>query len=91
MSALRVFLDVPKNPSGREHLRVALDEFKGHELVDIRVTVQLSESSGVRTPTSKGVAFNRELLPQVLGALMQAHQSHFGRPYEAPEAQEAAA
>ena len=81
--ALRVFLDVPKSASARSHIRVALDEFKGHLLVDIRETVLLSQSCGVRSPTGKGIAFSRDLLGPVLEALLAAYEAHHGSPYEA--------
>lgn len=56
----------------REKLRVALDEYRGTRLLDLRVTVELTSSSGIQTPTKKGVAINVALLPQLRQALADA-------------------
>jgi len=56
----------------RESLRIALDRYQGVDLVDLRVTVDISESSGIATPTKKGVTFRVEMLPDLIAALGQA-------------------
>lgn len=73
MSAV-VVASLRKN--ARERIRVALDSFKGTDLCDIRVTVELSGGSGVWVPTGKGVAFNRDLLREVIEALQEAERVH---------------
>lgn len=56
----------------REKLRIALDQYQGVDLIDIRVAVQLTESSGIWTPTKKGVSFQPHMLPDVIRALTRA-------------------
>lgn len=58
--------------NSREKLRVALDSYQGVPLVDVRIAVQLTESSGIWTPTKKGVSFRQDMLPDVLAALLAA-------------------
>ena len=79
MSDLHVIASLDK--SRREKLRVALDVYQGVELVDLRCTVDLSEASGIQTPTKKGVSFRREMLGDVIAALLDAYQAHHGKPY----------
>ncbi len=52
-----------------EDILVQLTEFKGHELVDVRVYVRDSEKF-----TRKGIAFRPELLPGVIRALQEAER-----------------
>lgn len=61
---------LPKNR--REALRIALDHYRGTNLVDLRVVVELSEASGLATPTRKGLAVRVEMLPDLIAALAQA-------------------
>lgn len=61
---------LPKNR--REALRIALDHYRGTNLVDLRVVVEVSETSGLATPTRKGVAVRLEMLPDLIAALAQA-------------------
>ena len=58
---------LPKNR--REALRIALDHYRGTNLVDLRVVVEVSETSGLATPTRKGVAVRLEMLPDLIAAL----------------------
>lgn len=60
----------PKNR--RETFRVALDQWQGVDLVDLRVTVDLTGTSGVQSPTKRGVSLNVALLPQLVAALQEA-------------------
>jgi hypothetical protein len=62
--------DFAKN--SREHVRVALDTYAGHDLIDIRVTAQLNNATGVWVPTKKGVSVNITLLPDLIAALQTA-------------------
>ena len=59
---------IPKN--SREEIRVTLDEYQGHELVSLRVWFESPD--GDMRPSKKGLAFRRELLPQILEALSGA-------------------
>ena len=61
-------IDVRKNQS--EVIRVRPTEFKGYNLVDIRVWTE-EEQGGevVLKPTKRGICFKRELLPDVIQAL----------------------
>lgn len=67
MTQPTVIAVLPKNR--RESLRIALDQYQGSNLVDLRVVV---ESSGLATPTRKGVALRVEMLPALIGALCDA-------------------
>lgn len=62
--------DLVKNR--REHLRIALDTYQGHDLIDIRVTAQLNEGRGAWMPTKKGVSCNVSILPELIAALQSA-------------------
>lgn len=55
-----------------ERLRISLDEWQGHQLIDIRVTTQLSEGSDLWSPTKKGVSVNVSMLPALRQALADA-------------------
>lgn len=72
MSRAIVIAEFTKNR--REMCRVALDNYQGVDLIDLRVTVQLSESSGIWTPTKKGLSLRVEQLPELIAALQEAHQ-----------------
>lgn len=65
-----IITELRKN--SRERVRVALDEYQGHHLLDIRVLAQLTESSDVWTGTKKGVAVNVALIPILREALEAA-------------------
>jgi hypothetical protein len=60
----------------REKLRIALDNYQGVDLIDIRVAVQITETSGVWSPTKKGVSFQPHMLPDVIEALQRALAAH---------------
>lgn len=70
MTQPTVIAVLPKNR--RESLRIALDQYQGSNLVDLRVVVELSETSGLATPTRKGVALRVEMLPDLIEALGKA-------------------
>lgn len=70
MTLPTVIAVLPKNR--RESLRIALDQYQGSNLVDLRVVVELSETSGLATPTRKGVALRVEMLPDLIEALGKA-------------------
>lgn len=56
----------------RETLQVDLTEFRGHNLVALRVWIPSSDGDGMR-PTQKGVTVAVTLLPAILEALHKAH------------------
>ena len=58
--------------NSRERLRISLERYQGMDLIDLRVTVELTASSGIQTPTKKGVSLRVELLPDFIEALNQA-------------------
>ncbi|WP_037914849.1 transcriptional coactivator p15/PC4 family protein [Sulfitobacter sp. 20_GPM-1509m] len=59
--------DIVKN--GREIIRVTRDDFKGHDMVNVRVFFDAGD--GEMKPGKQGVAFRAALLPDVLNALSQ--------------------
>lgn len=62
----------PKN--SRENLRVALQEYRGAQLIDVRVTIPLAAHSEVQTPTKAGVALQVHMIPQLREALAAAEE-----------------
>lgn len=63
---------VGKNRS--EDVRVALTEFNGHDLVDVRIFADI-EGAGERQPTRKGVSLKVGQLPALLEALEAAREA----------------
>lgn len=57
---------IPKNKF--QEIRVELKEFKGHNIIDIRIWNNVPDSEEKR-PTTKGVTMNIELLPQLKEAV----------------------
>ena len=57
----------PIRKNSREEIRVTLDNFKGIDLVNLRVWFQGAD--GTMCPGKQGIAFKRDLLPEVLAAL----------------------
>ena len=68
----KVLKDIQKNASNR--IRISLTEFKGHDFVDLRVYYE--DEAGEYKPTKKGVAFNPDLISQVIDALLQAEKEY---------------
>lgn len=58
----------------RERIRIALDHFQGHDLLDIRVTTQIGQTADVWSPTKKGVAISVALLPDLRIAVAEAEE-----------------
>jgi len=58
---------VPKN--GREHVRISLTAFNGHDLIDGRV---FASEGGEAKPTRSGVCVNISRLPELRAALDKA-------------------
>ncbi|MBM2295114.1 transcriptional coactivator p15/PC4 family protein [Sulfitobacter pseudonitzschiae] len=59
--------DIVKN--SREIIRITRDDFKGHDMVNVRVF--FDAGGGEMKPGKQGVAFRAALLPDVLNALGQ--------------------
>ncbi|MGC2410954.1 MAG: transcriptional coactivator p15/PC4 family protein [Methyloceanibacter sp.] len=70
MNAPLVIATIAKN--SREMVRIALDEFRGVKLVDIRVMAQMNDPSGQSVPTKKGISLRIELLGELIAALRNA-------------------
>lgn len=58
---------VQKN--SREEIRIHLEQFRGHEIVNIRVWFEADD--GEMRPSKKGLAFRVDLLPEIMNALTQ--------------------
>lgn len=59
-------------PKGRETVRVALDVYQGHNLIDIRACVEIKEATGVLSPTKKGLSVSIARLPELRRLLDEA-------------------
>ncbi|MBI3315071.1 MAG: transcriptional coactivator p15/PC4 family protein [Candidatus Omnitrophica bacterium] len=59
----------PKNKF--QEVRVGIREFKGNDLVDVRIWT-LTQGSDQMVPTAKGVSINIHLLPELMKALQIA-------------------
>ncbi|MEM8802899.1 MAG: transcriptional coactivator p15/PC4 family protein [Pseudomonadota bacterium] len=57
------------NKNSREQIRVSLDDFRGHQLVNMRVWYDAGE--GEMRPGKQGLALRSELLPHLINALEQ--------------------
>ena len=56
-----------------QEVRVGIREFKGNDLVDVRIWT-LTQGSEEMVPTAKGVSINIHLLPELLKALQGAEK-----------------
>jgi len=61
----------PKNKF--QEVRVGIREFKGNDLVDVRIWTQ-TQGSPEMVATAKGVAINVTLLPQLMKALTEVEK-----------------
>lgn len=59
--------------NSREEVRVSLDEFRGHHLVNVRVFYDAGD--GEMKPGKQGIAVKVELLPELLSALVAAEMT----------------
>ena len=58
-----------------EELRIALKEFKGYRLIDVRTYVEPYTDEGQgRVPTKKGVTLGLAKLPEFIAALHEAER-----------------
>jgi len=53
-----------------EEVRIGVKEYKGFDLIDLRVWVESKEVGG-KVPTAKGLSLNVELFPQFKKAVLQ--------------------
>lgn len=58
-----------------EEVRVALTEFCGKDLVDVRIFQEFAGANGERTPTRKGLALHVSKLPALIAALEAAREA----------------
>jgi hypothetical protein len=56
----------------REQVRVSLDRYQGHEVIDLRVVVELNRETGAMMPTKKGISLRIEQLPDLITGLRKA-------------------
>jgi len=61
---------IKKNAS--EEIQISLTNFKGHNLIGIRVFAETDK--GEKVPTKKGLACNVKLIPELMAALEQAER-----------------
>jgi hypothetical protein len=71
--------------NAREKGRVALDEFRGARLVDIRVCVPLTAHTDALAPTRAGIALSINLLRDLRAALAKAESRAVDLGWLAPE------
>jgi hypothetical protein len=64
MSGPTIIATLEKN--SRESVRIALDEYRGVSLVDVRVMAPAIDPTGLPIPTKKGIALRIELLPELV-------------------------
>ncbi len=62
---MKISKEIEKGPT--EIIRIALNEYKGKEYIDIRQ--HFKSSSEDYLPTKKGVTFNPEIIDEVIGGL----------------------
>ena len=66
----KLITTIEKN--AREEIQVSLSNFKGHDLLGIRVFAETD--NGDKVPTKKGITCNVKLIPGLLSALKEAEQ-----------------
>lgn len=57
-----------------QEIRVGVKEFRGNDLIDIRVWTQ-TQFSEDKVPTSKGVSFNVSLFPEFKEAVLKLEEA----------------
>jgi hypothetical protein len=70
MSNRIIIATIAKNAA--EDVRIALDEFEGHEPIDLRVFAEFGGPARVKMTSNKGLSLLVELLPELVAALQQA-------------------
>ncbi|MDD5504151.1 MAG: transcriptional coactivator p15/PC4 family protein [Candidatus Omnitrophica bacterium] len=62
------------NKNKFEEIRIGIKEYKGFDLIDLRVWVD-SKEAGSKVPTAKGLSLNIELFPQFKKAVMSLEEA----------------
>jgi hypothetical protein len=70
MNEPQIIATVEKNTL--EEVRVALDEFHGIDLIDIRVFADFTGTHAEKRPTKKGISLKVAKLPELIEALEKA-------------------
>ena len=65
----KIIATIPKN--ARESVKIELTEFKGHDLVDLRV---YADNGAKLVPTRKGITVGVNMLPSLVAALTEAER-----------------
>ena len=65
-----VIATVKKN--ALEELRVVLSEYRGHDLVNVRIWASYDSADADKRPTKKGFALRIGLLPELIASLKKA-------------------
>ena len=60
--------------NSQEVIRVQLREFRGHQLLDVRVFYHPEEGGEVR-PSKKGISVTAELVPQIRKAIEEGEKA----------------
>ena len=55
-----------------DEIRIELSEFRGHDLINIRIWTDPRNGGSERIPTKAGIACRVALLPEIIEALQQA-------------------
>ena len=64
--------------NGLEEIRVSLDSYNGHDLLDVRTYADFS-GAGERRATKKGISLRVDALPELITALHKAEAQARGR------------
>lgn len=68
---MNIIAQIPKNK--RETLQIDLSEYRGHQLLGLRLWIPNDEGDGLK-PTSKGITIAVALLPAIRDALAKAEE-----------------
>jgi len=68
---IKIIQDIEKNAN--EFIRVELSEFKGHDLLSLRVYIDRDGTNPM--PTKKGITVNQKLIPDLIEALQKAQDT----------------
>jgi len=72
MSSTKFYKDIEKG-NGTDVVRVAVDHFEGHDLINIRTWFKPPDEDGLR-PTSKGIAIPAGLYDELMEALQEVKE-----------------
>ena len=68
--------------NAKEEVRVTLSNYRGNDVIDIRVYCYPNNPDGDLWPTKKGITMSTKLLPDLKQAIDRAHQQLNGDIYE---------